>query len=118
MNLLAQQVTPFSVNSAATTNATAINAKPTRLVSLVASNINAAARFVKLYDKATAPVVGTDVPLVTIPIPAGGSVSLALGAIGMQLNNGLALAITTLGTDADATAVAAGEVKVAGGYAT
>ena len=38
--------------------------------SLAVSNANAAVRYVKLYNKATAPVVGTDVPVATFALPA------------------------------------------------
>lgn len=37
--------------------------------SVVTSNINAAARYLKLYNKASAPTVGTDTPVLTIPLP-------------------------------------------------
>lgn len=105
------------INSAATTNATSVKAGPARLLSVVASNINAAARFLKLYDKATAPTVGTDVPVITIPIPAGGIVSLNLGEFGVDFTLGIAAAITAVGTDADTTAVAASEIKAVLVYA-
>jgi hypothetical protein len=99
------------INSAATTNAQVVKASPARLMSVAANNINAAARFLKLYDKATAPTLGTDVPVLTIPIPAGGIVSMSLGAVGVDFSAGLSIAITALGTDADTTAVAANEIK-------
>lgn len=109
---------PFGLNSAATTNATLVNAGPTQLRSLVLTNTGGAAAFVKLYDKATAPTVGTDVPALTIPVAANGVVTLPLGEHGLTLRLGLALAVTNLGTDADTTAVAAGQVKVRGGFVT
>lgn len=115
-NILAQQLIPFAVNSAASTNGQLVKTGPIRLMTLVATNVNAAARFVKLYDKATAPVVGTDIPFLTVPVPANGAQPINFGALGHQLLNGLALAITGAGTDADTTAVAAGDVKVSGDY--
>lgn len=108
--------TPFNVNSAASTNATSVVGAPARLMSLMASNAGGAAAFVKLYNKASAPTVGTDVPVLTIPVPAAGVVSLELGALGHLFSLGLALAITNLIADTDATAVAAAQVKVLGSY--
>lgn len=116
MNPFQLTATRFNVNSAATTNATSVRASAARLMMVVASNVNAAARYLKLYDKASAPVVGTDVPLLTIPIPATGQVSVELGAMGLNFANGLALAITAGAADTDVAAVAAAEVKVAGMY--
>lgn len=109
---------PFGLNSAATTNATVVNTGRTGLRALVLTNTGGAVAFAKLYDKASAPTVGTDAPALTIPIAANGVVTLALGEHGLLFALGLALAITNLGTDADATAVAAGQVKVRGNYAT
>ena len=99
-------------NSAATTNATSVKPSGVRVVGGVFSNVNVAARYLKLYDKAAAPVVGTDVPVLTVPLPATGQVSLALGQFGLDFANGLAYAITGAAADADATAIGAGDVKV------
>lgn len=109
--LFQQPISTSKINSAATTNATLLKGGPARLLTVVVNNINAAARFLKLYDKATAPVVGTDVPALTIPIPAGAVVSVCLGDRGVDFTLGLGIAITALGTDADATVVAANEIK-------
>jgi len=108
--------TPFAVNSAATTNATSVKASAGRLMGLCASNAGAGAAFVKLYNKASAPTVGTDVPVLTIPVPASSVLSLDLGALGRQFTLGIALAITNLVADSDTTAVAAAQVKVIGDY--
>lgn len=103
-------------NSAATTNATSVKASSGRLFGVVANNVNAAARYLKLYDKATAPVVGTDVPKLTVPIPATGQVSLNIGELGLTFPTGIAFAITAGAADADVAAVAASEIKVALSY--
>lgn len=102
----------YAHNSAATTNATVVKASEGVLLSLAASNVNAAARFLKLYNKASAPTVGTDRPVLTVPIPATGVVSVELGTLGMRFSLGIAFAITTAAADADATATAANEQKV------
>lgn len=103
--------TGFSLSSAATTNATLVSSGAT-LYGLVATNTGAAVAFVKVYDKATAPTVGTDVPVLTLSVPANGVVALPLDTRGWKGANGIALAITNLGPDADTTAVAAAQVKI------
>lgn len=47
-----------------------VKATATKLCGILVSNMTSSARFLKLYNKATAPVVGTDVPLMTIGLPA------------------------------------------------
>lgn len=111
-------VTPFHLISAATTNATSVKAAPGRLHIVTAHNINASPRYLKLYDKATAPVVGTDIPKYTFLIP-GGTVGTGFtleSTIGTSFLNGIALAITGGITDADATAILVNEVAVNLGY--
>lgn len=108
--------TSSAINSAATTNATSVKATAGNLFSITASNTNAAARFLKLYNKASAPTVGTDVPVLTIPIPPGSAVNLDFGTNGWRFATGIALAITAGAADSDTAAVAANEVKVLTAY--
>ncbi len=108
--------TPSNITSAATTNATSVKATAGTVYSLVASNTGAAAAFLKLYNKASAPTVGTDVPVLTIALPASGTVTVPFGATGHRFATGIALAITNLAADSDATAVAANQVKVLTAY--
>lgn len=109
--------TPYFVNSAASTNGALILTGTSGLQAFYASNIGATAAFVKLYNKATAPTVGTDVPEMVIPLPAavGGVpswVELSPGFNGYRFALGLGIAITGGSADSDTTAVAAGQVKV------
>lgn len=104
--------TPFTLNSAATTNATSVKASAGTLFGLSCSNAGAAAAFVKLYNKASAPTVGTDVPVLTIAVPLSGTFSLELSNLGHRFATGIAFAITNLVADSDTTAVAASQVKV------
>lgn len=108
-------VTPTTTftNSAATTNATSIKASAGTVWSINATNTNAAVRYLKLYNKASAPTVGTDVPVLTVAIPATGFVKVDGGSNGIRFATGIALAITTGATDADTGAVAAAEIKLA-----
>lgn len=108
-------VTPTTTftNSAATTNATSIKASAGTLWSITATNTNAAIRYLKLYNKASAPTVGTDVPVLSIAIPATGIAQVDGGSNGIRFGTGIAFAITASAADNDTTAVAATEIKVA-----
>lgn len=108
--------TPYQLVSAATTNATVVKSTPGIVTSIVASNVNAAARYLKLYNKATAPTVGTDVPVQTYMLPPTGTVSLMLDKP-LWFSAGIAFALTTGAAVADTAAVAASELLVNIGYA-
>ena len=94
----------FTLNSAASTNATVVKATPGFIYSGILSNSGAAAAFVKFYNKATAPAVGTDIPVMTMAVPATGHAVVDVNP-GFQFTAGIAIAVTNLSTDADATAV-------------
>lgn len=97
--------------SAATTNATAVSAVPCDLYGVIAMNTVAAVKYLKIYNKATAPVVGTDIPVLTIPLAPSNALTSIQFEMAMYFNLGLSYAITGADGDADATAVAAGDVK-------
>jgi hypothetical protein len=94
--------------SAATTNATVVKAGPGKLFGWVASNTNAAARYLKIYDTATAPTVGTTVPKLTILLRAGGSESYNTRD-GIVFATGISFALTSGVADNDTGAVSAAE---------
>jgi hypothetical protein len=97
------------IASAASTNATSVKATAGLLYHIIASNTATSARFLKLYDKASAPVVGTDVPAFTIYLPPGGGFSDEF-SIPAAFTTGIAYAITSAIADTDATAIAANDV--------
>jgi hypothetical protein len=101
------------LNSAASTNATSVTTASSTVYRIVASNSNAAVRYLKLYDLAVAPNVGTDIPILSIPLPAVGMADVDFGVEdGIRFQNGLAFALTTGAADNNSSAVAAGEIKV------
>lgn len=107
--------TPGKLISAASTNATSVKASAGTLGYITASNINAAARYLKIYNKATAPTVGTDTPVAVFLIPgntAGAGTNIPLPPQGMALGTGIAFAITTGVADSDTGAVAANELII------
>jgi len=75
------------------------------------ANNAATVRYVKFYDKLTAPTVGTDTPLLTLPIPASSAANYYLGP-GVQFSAGIGIGATTLVADSDATAPTANDVVV------
>lgn len=109
--------TPYFVNSAANTNGALILTGTSGLQAFYATNEGASVAYVKLYNKATAPTVGTDVPEMTIPVPAAASgvpgvATIPMGFHGFRFALGLGIAITGAAIHTDTTAVAAGQVKV------
>ncbi len=109
--------TPYFLNSAATTNGALILTGTSSVHSLWATNEGASVAYLKLYNKATAPTVGTDIPEMIIPIPAAvsgvpGVVNPNMGFIPFRFALGLGIAITRNAIHTDTTAIGAGEVKV------
>lgn len=96
------------LSSAATTNPAVIKNSAGRVYTIQGENMAGARRYLKLYDKATAPTVGTDTPKRTIPLPGGGTFSMNLS--GLQFQAGIAMALTTGFADNDTGAVGAGEI--------
>lgn len=98
----------YSQVSAATTNAAVIKASAGNLMELTLSNVTAAIQYVKLYNKATAPTVGTDIPILTIAVAVNGTVTLNLGTLGKRFTTGIAIAATAAQAATDVAATAAG----------
>lgn len=110
--------TPHRLLSAASTNATSVKASSGAIGFIYAANLNAAVRYLKLYNKASSPTVGTDTPIATLPIPAsatGAGFTLSIPN-GVAFTTGIAYATTTGATDADTGAVASNEIFLLIGY--
>lgn len=113
------QSAPVKFLSVASTNSTLVvktvaNRSKLTLKSAVLVNTTAAIYYLKLYDKATAPTCGTDVPKWTVPIPFGASssgngFSIPLGD-GLEFLLGLGFCITSGVADNDTGNAAAGVV--------
>jgi hypothetical protein len=104
--------TPGCYVSASGTNATVIKNSPGILYLSHPFNTNASARYVKLFDKATAPVPGTDTPVFTFGLPGSstGAGSILESVNGMQFKNGISFAITANPALLDNTGVSANDV--------
>lgn len=101
------------VVAAASVNSTNLKDSAGTLEELALFNTTAAAIYVKFYDKATAPTVGTDPPAFTLVIPANGSLILQ-SSLGKPFASGIGYGITGAEADSDTTAVTAGSLT---GYA-
>ncbi len=108
--------TSHTLTAAATTNATVVKASAGQSYSLSLSNYSALIRFFKIYNKATAPVVGTDIPIMTIPVLANSFLQYAFGTLGQRFTAGISYAMTGLQADTDTTVLAAGDMKVTMSY--
>ena len=102
--------TAFTVTSTASTNLSSQSATATSLFEISINNPTATAAFVKLYNKTSAPVVATDVPVLILSAPAGATQTFTFGQIGKRFSSGLGLAITANAAPTDATAAVAGVV--------
>lgn len=109
-------VTLYTVNSAATTNAANIKATAANLYGISAMNTSASTKYVRFYSKATAPTVGTDVPIMVVAIPATSSKEIEY-VPALRIVTGLGVAITGGAAATDTTAVAAGDVQLLVSYA-
>ncbi|MEO5627486.1 MAG: hypothetical protein ABIQ89_01200 [Candidatus Saccharimonadales bacterium] len=92
--------TPFQASL--TSVAISAKAAPGNLLSVRVSNINAAVRYLQIHNKASAPA-STEVPVISVPIPAGSATAPAfvelganfLGTNGLSLTTGVAIGVST-----------------------
>lgn len=106
--------TAYKLISTASTNANVVKNSGGNLYSIIAIGLTSTVRYLKLYNKATAPTVGTDVPLMTIPVPAntqGAGIAIPF-SMGVNFPLGIGIAITSGSADNDTGAVGAGDVIV------
>jgi hypothetical protein len=100
------------IKSAASTNATSVKGSAGQIYGWALYNNTATAKYVKIYNKATSPTVGTDTPAFTIIVPgasAGAGTNIEF-SLGVPLGTGVAYAITGLIADSDTTVTAADDV--------
>lgn len=104
--------TTYNVVTAASTNAAAVKASAGSIYEITISNTTATAAYVKLYNKTTAPTVGTDIPVLTIPVPASaanaGTVNMSFGLVGKRFATGIAIAVTAAAAATDTASTVAG----------
>ncbi len=96
--------------SAASTNDTLIRTGAIRLFGVILTNDAAGSLYVKYYDKATQPVVGTDIPVLTFCVKTKESINLDFGDDGILFDKGLGIGVTGAIPDADTTNTGANEM--------
>jgi hypothetical protein len=101
--------TSSRVDAAASTNATSLKASAGAIIEIDVFNVAAYDVFLKIYNKASAPTVGTDTPTWTIPLKAGTGYSRDF-KYGKWCSTGVAYAITKLQVDSDTTVLVAHDV--------
>jgi hypothetical protein len=96
--------------AAASTNATSVKASAGQVYTVHIYNVSAAVKYFKLYNKASAPTVGTDTPVETHAIPAASWIRIDYTNHGNPFATGIGYALTGGGADGDTTSLAAGDV--------
>lgn len=94
------------VISAASTNSTLVKASAGKVFGWHIFNKEAVPVYVKLYNAATAPTVGTTAQLMVVPIPAGAAANVEF-TNGIAFSTGIGLGITKGAANANTEAVAA-----------
>lgn len=112
--------TSATLISAASTNATSLKASAGNVYSInVGNNSTTQIVYLKLYNKASSPTVGTDTPVAVFIVPAasvGGAGSNLTFPVGKAFTTGIAYAITGGIAHTDNTAVSANQVCVTFDY--
>ena len=121
LSVLAHEGTPvtptaYTLNSAATTNAVAVKASSGIVYAVAVTNTSATVKYLKIYNKATAPTVGTDVPLITIPIAPTAIANITWADKGLRFATGIGIATTTGIAYTDTNAVAANDLQITISY--
>jgi hypothetical protein len=102
--------------SAASTNATSVKASAGYLYNVTCNNVNAATRYLKLFNLASAPTVGTSTPIRTLAIPPNSSLTWDFGSQGLYCGTGISYCMTTGIAVGDTAAVAASEHAIGISY--
>lgn len=90
----------------------AVSASPGRLLSIVATNTNAAARYIRCADATAANTApGTTTPIVDLAIPAAGQLSAPM-PYGLTVSTALTCWLTVGAASSSVDEVAANEIKV------
>lgn len=98
-------------SAAASVNATSAKGSAGNVFKAFGNNAKASVIYLKIYNKATAPTVGTDTPVLTVPIAASARFDIDIGgANGFYLGTGIAYGFTTDAADNGTTALLAADI--------
>lgn len=102
----------FKLIALGTTNAVNVKSFAGQIYGWYLFNASAATRFIKLYNTQVPPVLTTDIPVMTLPLPTGAAANVwCASGIGM-FTKGIGLATTVNMADNDATAVTANDLLI------
>ena len=104
------QSAPYHYLTAASTNSNLVQAGRLSLHDILAVNTTATIYYLKLYDKATAPTCGTDIPKLTIPLSAStsGVVTPLSSTLGFYFQLGIGFCVVGGIADTDNSNAATG----------
>lgn len=109
----------YNLVTTASTNGANVKNAAGNLFEITISNPTATAAYVKLYNKASAPTVGTDVPVLTISVPATSAttmpIAIPFGQVGKRFATGISIACTA-GPLASDTANAVAGIQINATY--
>ena len=94
-----------------------IKGSPGRLIGLSLYNTTASIRYLRLFNKASAPTLGTDVPVMIVAVGATSAANLFLTSAGRSFSLGIGYAVTTDAPLLAATVAATNDVLVSIDYA-
>lgn len=97
-------------SSAASGNPDFVKASAGGLLQFWGQNAVASIRYIHFYNKATAPALGTDTPILSFQIPASAAFNVTLPAGGAAFSTGIAFAITTDNVTVPVTGAAAADI--------
>lgn len=88
--------TPFTLVTSNTTNQNTVKSSAGQIYGIQAVNIGAPIGYLKIFDKATAPTLGTDSPVFNLPIPGNtsGAGAVVPFPVGTRFANGIQIAVT------------------------
>jgi hypothetical protein len=105
----------FLASAAASMNATVVKATPGKLYRVTGRNAAAAIRYIKFFNKATAPDPSADAATLmkyVIEIPASVPFDVDFGPHGLDFSTGIGYVIVTGIAETDETAVTAADILI------
>jgi hypothetical protein len=98
------------LSSAANNNAAVVKGSAGKLLLCYGLSATATTRYLKFYNKASAPAPATDTPVVTFAIKGNDKIEINLTPYGQFFSTGIGVAIVAGSGDTDNTAIASGDI--------
>ena len=101
----------YYLTSAATTNGNNVKASAGQVYGFAATNSNTSNRYLRFYNSASAPTVGTTATFMGFMLPGSGGIAISF-PLAIDMTTGIGISLTTGAADTDTGAVAADEIKL------